>query len=115
MAALSQMKCVACRADSPHMLEADIREVLPQIPEWQLITRDGIKRLEREFKFKNFVAALAFTNQIGALAEEEDHHPAILTEWGKVTITWWTHKIKGLHRNDFIMAAKTDRVYATTS
>jgi 4a-hydroxytetrahydrobiopterin dehydratase len=73
--------------------------------------KDGIKRLERTFKFKNFVQALEFTNQVGGLAEEEGHHPALLTEWGRVTVTWWTHKIKGLHRNDFIMAAKTDKQY----
>ncbi len=62
------------------------------------------------FKFKDFVQAGAFTNKIAEIAEQEGHHPAILTEWGKVTVTWWTHKIKGLHRNDFIMAAKTDQV-----
>ena len=66
---------------------------------------------QQEFKFKNFVQALEFTNQVGRLAEEECHHPALLTEWGRVTVTWWTHKIKGLHRNDFVMAAKTDELY----
>jgi 4a-hydroxytetrahydrobiopterin dehydratase len=76
------------------------------------VEREGIKRLERTFKFKNFVQALAFTNKVGELAEAEGHHPAILTEWGKVTVTWWTHKIRGLHRNDFVMAAKTDRLYS---
>jgi 4a-hydroxytetrahydrobiopterin dehydratase len=64
--------------------------------------------LEREFKFKNFKQALAFANQVAELAEAEFHHPAILLEWGKVTVTWWTHAIKGLHKNDFICAAKTD-------
>jgi len=59
---------------------------------------------------KEFCAALDFTNTVGGLAEEEGHHPAILTEYGKVTVVWWTHKIKGLHRNDFIMAAKTDQI-----
>jgi 4a-hydroxytetrahydrobiopterin dehydratase len=72
-----------------------------------------VKHLEKEFKFDNFVHALAFTNKIGELAEEEGHHPALLTEWGKVTVSWWTHKIRGLHRNDFIMAAKSDQTYAT--
>ena len=62
-------------------------------------------------KYKNFDEALTFTNKVGQLAEAEGHHPSILTEWGKVTVTWWTHKIKGLHRNDFIMAAKTDQLY----
>ena len=111
MAGLTQLKCVACRADSPLMTEADSLELMPQIPEWQIVTRDGIKHLEREFKFKNFAEALAFSDRVGALAEQEDHHPALLTEWGKVKVVWWTHKIKGLHRNDFIMAAKTDELY----
>ena len=84
----------------------------PQIPDWQIIERDQINRLERQYRFANFVQAMAFTNQVGELAEEEAHHPALLTEWGKVTVTWWTHKIKGLHRNDFIMAAKTDALYS---
>jgi 4a-hydroxytetrahydrobiopterin dehydratase len=86
--------------------DADIRKLKPQIAEWTLIERDGIPRLERVFRFTNFAQALAFTNLVGALAEEEGHHPAILTEWGRVTVTLWTHKIRGLHRNDFIMAAK---------
>ena len=87
----------------------------PQVPEWQIIERDGVKQLERVFQFPDFVQALAFTNRVGAIAEAEGHHPALLTEWGKVTVTWWTHKIKGLHRNDFIMAAKTDEVYVVAT
>ena len=75
-----------------------------------MIERDDVPRLERVFKFKNFVDALAFTNDVGAMAEEQDHHPSLLTEWGRVTVTWWTHKIKGLHRNDFIMAAGCDEL-----
>jgi 4a-hydroxytetrahydrobiopterin dehydratase len=91
-------------------VDEEIQSYTPQVPEWEVIDVDGIKRLQRQFKLKNFAQALAFTNQVGALAEAEDHHPAILTEWGRVTVTWWTHKIKGLHRNDFIMAAKTDQI-----
>jgi 4a-hydroxytetrahydrobiopterin dehydratase len=112
---LVQMKCVACRSDSPRVTEAEIAEFRRQVPEWQLLERNGILQLERVYKFKNFVAALAFTNRVGELAEAEGHHPALLTEWGKVTVTWWTHKIKGLHRNDFIMAAKTDQLQASTA
>jgi 4a-hydroxytetrahydrobiopterin dehydratase len=108
---LLQERCVACRPDSPHVTDAEIRELAPQIPEWKLLARDGVKQLERTYKFKDFAQALAFTNKVGALAEEEGHHPALLTEWGKVTARWWTHAIKGLHRNDFIMAAKTDQIY----
>jgi len=73
-----------------------------------VVEKDGIKRLERSFDFEDFVGALAFTNNVGELAEREGHHPDILTEWGRVTVSWWTHKIGGLHKNDFIMAAKTD-------
>ena len=73
---------------------------------------EGIERVERVFTFNNFADALSFTNRVGALAEAEGHHPAILTEWGRVTVTLWTHKIRGLHRNDFIMAAKVDSLTA---
>lgn len=93
------------------MTQEEIAQLKPGAPDWEVVERENILRLERVFKFKNFVQALEFTNRVGKIAEEEGHHPALLTEWGKVTVTWWTHKIKGLHRNDFIMAAKTDEVY----
>ena len=112
MSDLTQIKCVPCRGDEPIVTEAELAEFLPQVPEWKIVEREGVQRLERVFKFKTFVQALAFTNQVGELAEAEEHHPTILTEWGKVTVTWWTHKIRGLHRNDFVMAAKTDRLYS---
>jgi len=112
---LNEMKCVACRGGEPTVTEAEIALFMPQVPSWQLIERDNVRRLERLFRFKNFAEALAFTNRVGELAESEEHHPAILTEWGKVTVTWWTHVIKGLHRNDFIMAAKTDALYRRTT
>lgn len=107
---LSEQPCEACRADSPRLGDADIRELLQQLPGWTVVERDGMKQLARTFQFKNFAEALAFTNRVGALAEEAGHHPALLTEWGRVTVTWWTHKIKGLHKSDFIMAARTDEV-----
>ena len=110
MSELSEMKCTACRGDEPTLTEAEISGLRPRVPDWQLVERDGIKRLERVFGFRNFAEALAFTNRVGEQAEEEGHHPALLTEWGRVTVTWWTHKIGGLHRNDFIMAAKTDEL-----
>ena len=112
MTDLHQIKCVACRAGEPTVTNSEIDMLLPQIPEWQVKEVDGIKRLERVFKFKNFVQALEFTNKVGAIAEEEDHHPLIITEYGRATINWWTHKIGGLHKNDFIMAAKTDKIHA---
>jgi 4a-hydroxytetrahydrobiopterin dehydratase len=109
---LTQFKCVACRGGEPTVTDAEVAEYKPQIPAWNIVEREGLKRLERVFKFKNFVTAIGFTNKIAELAEAEGHHPAILTEWGKVTAMWWTHKIKGLHRNDFMMAAKTDHLYS---
>ena len=110
MEELMQMKCVACSEEAPTVTEEELVEYHPQVPQWQIVERDGIKRLEHTYPFKNFVQALAFTNKVGALAETEGHHPALTTEWGKVTVTWWTHKIRGLHHNDFIMAAKTDQL-----
>ncbi len=104
-------KCVACRGGEPTLTEAEIAELHPQVPGWQVKEVDGIHRLERVFKLKNFVEAIAFTNKIGVISEEEDHHPLIITEWGRVTVQWWSHKIRGLHNNDFIMAAKTDQLY----
>ena len=108
---LTTMKCEVCRVGAPKVTDEEIAEYRPQVPQWNIVERDGIQRLERVFKLRNFVAALAFTNKVGEIAEEEGHHPALLTEWGKVTVAWWTHKIGGLHRNDFIMAAKTDQAY----
>jgi 4a-hydroxytetrahydrobiopterin dehydratase len=108
MSTLSAERCVACRRDSPRVTETEIAALTREISGWQLLERDGIAQLERVFHFPSFADALAFTNRIGALAEAEGHHPALLTEWGRMTVTWWTHKIRGLHRNDFIMAAKTD-------
>lgn len=112
MSPLAAERCVACRSDAPRVTEAEIAELRREIPEWRVVERDGIARLERVFRWPDFAAALAFTNRVGALAEEEGHHPALLTEWGRVTVTWWTHAIGGLHRNDFVMAAKTDALAA---
>ena len=93
------------------MTDAEIEDLLLHVIGWQVKEVDGVKRLERVFKLKNFVDAIDFTNKIGVIAEEQGHHPLIITEWGRVTVQWWTHKIKGLHRNDFIMAAKTDELF----
>ena len=111
MEALREMRCVACRSDAPTVTEAEIAELQPEVPDWEITEQEGIKKLNRVFRFDDFAKALAFTNALGELAEEEDHHPALLTEWGRVTVTWWTHKIRGLHRNDFVMAAKADELY----
>ena len=108
MSALADERCVACRPATPRMTAAEIEALRPEVPEWSVVERDGVPRLERVFRFANFAEALAFTNAVGALAEAAGHHPALTTEWGRVTVGWWTHAIAGLHRNDFVMAAKTD-------
>lgn len=107
---LSKKKCEPCRDGAPLLSDTDIEIFIKSLPGWEVITTDNIKRLRRVFTFANFIEALAFTIKVGAIAEEEGHHPALLTEWGKVTVTWWTHKIKGLHQNDFIMASKSDKL-----
>jgi len=112
---LREQRCVACRRDSPRVTEEEAAALRPLIPQWTTEEHDGVPRLVRTFTLPNFRAALAFTQRVGELAEEEGHHPAILTEWGKVTVSWWTHKIKGLHKNDFIMAAKTDALAAESA
>lgn len=110
MAELTQQKCEACTADSQPVSQDEIAQLKPEIPNWEIINVDGQMRLERTYEFSDFKSALDFTNKVGAAAEKEGHHPAILTEYGKTTVTWWTHAISGLHKNDFIMAAKTDQI-----
>ncbi|OUS25702.1 4a-hydroxytetrahydrobiopterin dehydratase [Thalassotalea sp. 42_200_T64] len=107
---LAKQECIACSGDAPKVSDEELAQLIGQIPDWVPEVRDGVMMLERVYKFKNFKLALAFTNKVAELAEAEFHHPAILTEWGKVTITWWTHAIGGLHQNDFICAAKTDQL-----
>jgi 4a-hydroxytetrahydrobiopterin dehydratase len=111
MTSLTGERCVACRADSPHVTDEEIKLLSPIIPEWELMVEDGIRKLQRTFHFSGFAQALAFTNQIGAIAEDEGHHPKLVTEWGRVGVTWWSHKIHDLHRNDFIMSSKTDMAF----
>lgn len=103
---------MACRPGAPRLTDAELVELRREIPEWQVVDRDGVRRVERMFVFPDFASALAFTNRVGAVAEAEAHHPALTTEWGRVTVAWWTHAIGGLHRNDVVMAARTDAAYA---
>jgi 4a-hydroxytetrahydrobiopterin dehydratase len=101
-------RCIACRRDAPRVTDEEAAALAPLIPDWRREEHDGVPRLVRTFRVPTFRDALAFTQHVGELAEEEGHHPMLRTEWGKVTVSWWSHKIRGLHRNDFIMAAKTD-------
>ncbi len=105
-------RCVACRSDSPKVTAEEQPALMAAIPEWSLTEIDGVPRLERRFRFKVYRHALAFTQRVGDVADAEDHHPVIETEARRVTVTWWTHAIAGLHRNDFIMAAKTDHAFS---
>jgi len=109
---LARETCVACRRDSPRVTDQEIVELAPQITDWELTAVDDVPRLERSFKFRDFAKAIAFAITVGDAAEAEGHHPRLTVEWGRVGVEWWTHKIRGLHRNDFVMAAKTDRLYA---
>ncbi|MBH0030846.1 MULTISPECIES: 4a-hydroxytetrahydrobiopterin dehydratase [unclassified Pseudoalteromonas] len=111
MSSLSAQKCEACHVDAPKVSDEELAQLITKIPDWVPEVRDSIMQLERVYKFKNFKQAIAFTNKVGDMAEDEGHHPGLLTEWGKVTVTWWSHSIKGLHKNDFICAAKTDDVF----
>ena len=112
MTRLASERCTACRRDSPSVTPEEVAELHPQTPDWELIDPGSVPKLDRVFRFRNFAQALDFTNQVGGLAESEGHHPRLTTEWGSVRVTWWTHKIRNLHRNDFVMAAKTDEIYA---
>lgn len=111
MAQLKEEVCEACQVGAPQLTPKEIAELHVQIPAWQLAEDDGVKKLRRAFSFNNFVEAMAFATKVGELAEAHNHHPAVTVEWGRVTVLWWTHKIHGLHRNDAIMAAKTDILF----
>lgn len=108
---LTIMQCEACRVGAPQVEEAEAAELMKQIPDWEKTEVNGVPRLRRTFKFDGWLPAVEFTNKIAEAAEQNDHHPLIRLEWGKVQVSWWTHKIKGLHKNDFIMAAKTDQLW----
>ncbi|NTV92624.1 MAG: 4a-hydroxytetrahydrobiopterin dehydratase [Chlorobiaceae bacterium] len=107
MKELNNMLCVPCNAESTPMHETQCRRLLSNIPGWEVVNLDNVLRLRCTFTFPDFQKALAFTNSVGELAEAEQHHPEIITGWRKVTVFWWTHSIKGIHMNDFIMAART--------
>lgn len=112
---LASKTCIPCRGDEKPLTQEQINEYLATLPDWGIVEREGIPRLERQFRFPNFQQALVFTNMVGEMSEEVDHHPAILLTWGMAAVSWWTHVIDGLHENDFIMAARADEKYQTLS
>ena len=115
MAGLTQDTCVACKGGVPTLTDEEIAALKPQVPQWQVAEADDVKRIRREYKFKNFRQALDFTVRVGELAEREAHHPDIHLAWGRVVVETWTHKIHGLHHNDFVLAAKCDEIFAGMS
>ena len=112
MVGLTEATCVPCRGGVPPLIDAEIDELLPQVTGWKLAEACGVKRIQREFTFPDFRTAMNFAIRVGDLAEREQHHPDIHLSWGKVMVETWTHKISGLHQNDFILAAKIDAVFA---
>lgn len=115
MTDLKSQFCEACQADAPKVTDEELSEFMKQLPDWAVVSEavgdTHVLQLKRVFKFKNFKSAWAFGEKLMHLAESEGHHPGIFVEWGKVTVTWWSHSIKGLHKNDFIMATKTDQLF----
>ena len=110
MTDLKKMKYVPRHAGDPAIDPQQYSALVRQLPGWEIVSRDGVDRLRRVYTFRNCKEALAFTNRVGDLAERHDHHPELIPEWGRVTVTWWTHEIEGLHLNDFIMAAHTSQL-----
>jgi 4a-hydroxytetrahydrobiopterin dehydratase len=107
MSELARKECVPCKGGIPPLTGEEIAELTPEVPEWSVVDEHHILRT---FRFPDFALALAFTNRVGELAEEQGHHPDILLAWGKVEVTIWTHKINGLTVSDFVLAAKIDEL-----
>ena len=107
---LSKDSCEACRLDAPVLSDKEISDLSTQIPSWIVYEEEGVKRLVCSFAFSSYKDSVNFTNKVGDLAESEDHHPDIHLSWGKVIVTIWSHEINGLHENDFIFAAKCDKL-----
>ena len=110
---LASKSCVPCRGGIPPLTRDEARELLARAPEWSL-GEDGT-RLTRRFEFEDFKKAIAFVNRVADIAEEQGHHPDIAIHWNKVDLVLWTHKIGGLHENDFILAAKVNRLLEESS
>lgn len=106
---LSSQSCEACQIDAPKVPQDQIQILLSEINDWVLIEKP-INKIQKVFRFKSYKDSVDFSYKVASLADDEDHHPQIILEWGKVTVIWWSHKIEGLHKNDFICAAKTDKL-----
>lgn len=107
----AEKKCVPCHRDAPVMSDAEVQSRLVQLPEWQCFAEEGIKKLRKSFVCNSYADALTFVNAVARAAERENHHPLVIFDFKTVTVVWWTHAIKGLHQNDFIMSAECDEIY----
>tara|TARA_Y200000002_G_C22436125_1_gene560155 strand:- start:89 stop:430 length:342 start_codon:yes stop_codon:yes gene_type:complete len=107
---LSKQSCTACEIGAPLVPDQQQQEYLKDLTGWE-IEKSDISKLVKEYKLSNYELSIKFANLIADLSESEDHHPKIILEWGLVKIEWWSHKIKGLHMNDFICASKCDDLY----
>ena len=107
---LDKKSCVPCKGGVPTLTDTEIKKLVPNVPGWKVIEVDAIKRIEKTYEHKDFVEAMKFVNKVADIAEGEGHHPDLHIHWNKVRIEVWTHKIKGLHENDFILAAKIEKL-----
>ena len=110
MAELQSQSCEACKIDAPRLTNTEITNLISEINDWDLI-QEPVKQIKKIFSFPDYQSGVNFLNAVATMADQEDHHPELVLEWGKVTVIWWSHKIKGLHKNDFICASKTDNLY----
>ena len=108
---LKESKCEACTIDAPLVTENQKKEFMIEIDGWQIDNKTGIEQLFKTFNLRNYRDSLSFLIAVAEMAEENDHHPKLVLEWGKVEVRWWSHKIQGLHKNDFICCLKTDEIF----
>ena len=111
MTPLAERDCVH-RDPSEGLHSQGIAKYNTEVPEWSMVEIDAIEQIQRSFKFKDFARALAFANLVGEISEKQDHHPRLALEWARLQVSWWTHTVRGLSENDFIMAAKTDALFS---
>jgi len=108
---LANQICEACGSDAQPLSDVAAQQLLKEVPGWQMLTVDGTRRISKTFKTSDFNAAIKKAQAIAEIADAADHHPELVVEWGKIKVSWWTHSVSGLHKNDFIMAAKTDTLF----
>jgi len=109
---LANENCIRPKRGGQGLGPEEIAALRQQVPGWEIVDNDGTPHLQRAYEFGDFGSAMSFAAQVGASADEQDHHPKITVEWGSGLVEWWTHATGGLHRNDFIMAARSDRLFS---